>query len=346
VVSLLQPTWALRYESYFSNTRRRGEVSNDRDRSRWRGADSMKWSGFSASYFEERDVEHGFTIMEALVSLALTSVIMTLTVGHVFMLHDGYHNDMIRTQINGNLRSGLDMMSMNIRQAGENLQSSFPAVVLENGASGAPDVLKLRRNRILEVLALCQDVSTGATSLPVSRNDNSVSQCVNANVLSSYNAFEAVRTEDGGISRIFIFDLTTREGEFLDYTEESSFGNVYSLSTSAVTADYSALNTAIYVLEEYLFEVDTANNFLTLEFEGNAAVQNTVAFDVTDFQVLLTMDDDVQVSELLVGDATYDWKNIKLVQVTLSGERERKGTTYSTSLSAKYFPRNVLSYDG
>jgi hypothetical protein len=92
--------------------------------------------------------------------------------------------------------------------------------------------------------------------------------------------------------------------------------------------------------------VDTTNNLLTLKFEGNAAVQNTVAFDVTDFQVLLTMDDDVQVSELLDDDATYDWKNIKLVQVTLSGERERKGTTYSTSLSANYFPRNVLSYDG
>ncbi|MCB0329669.1 MAG: hypothetical protein KDD70_08395, partial [Bdellovibrionales bacterium] len=228
----------------------------------------------------------------------------------------------------------------------ENLQSSFPALVLENGENGAPDVLKLRRNRILEVLALCQDVSIGATTLPVSRNDYSVSGCVNANVLNSYNAFEAVRMEDGGATRVFVFDLTTREGEFLDYTEESSFGNVYSLSTSAVTSNYSALNTAVYLLEEYLFEVDTSSNVLTLEFEGNSAQQNTVAFDVTNFQVVLTMDDDTQITELLDDDATYDWKNLKLVQVTLSGARERKGITYGTSLSANYFPRNVLSYDG
>ncbi|MCI5064795.1 prepilin-type N-terminal cleavage/methylation domain-containing protein, partial [bacterium] len=159
-------------------------------------------------------LEQGFTLLEALVSLSLTSVIMAISVGHVFMLHDGYHNDMARTQINGNLRSALDVMSMNIRQAGENLQSSFPAVILENGASGAPDVLKLRRSRILDVLALCENVSTGATSLPISRDNNSVSGCVTDNVTSTYDAFEAIRTADGGTTRIFLFDLTTRQGEF------------------------------------------------------------------------------------------------------------------------------------
>ncbi|MCI5065036.1 hypothetical protein MRY87_04860, partial [bacterium] len=163
---------------------------------------------------------------------------------------------------------------------------------------------------------------------------------------STYDAFEAIRTADGGTTRIFLFDLTTRQGEFVDYTEESLFANVYSLTTSAVSADYTALNTAIYLLEEFLFEVDTANNLLTIEFEGETAVQHTVAFDVTDFQVNLVMDDDVQVSQLLADDATYDWKNLRLVQVSLSGARERKGVTYSTSLSANYFPRNVLSYDG
>ena len=52
-----------------------------------------------------------------------------------------------------------------------------------------------------------------------------------------------------------------------------------------------APNTAIYVLEEYLFEVDTANNLLTLELDGDNTVPYTVAFNVNDFQVSLLMDD-------------------------------------------------------
>ncbi|MCB0352208.1 MAG: hypothetical protein KDD64_01750 [Bdellovibrionales bacterium] len=288
----------------------------------------------------------GFTIMELLVAVSMTSLIMSLLVGTVLFMHDGYHTDMVRTQINGNLRSGLDVLSMNIRQAGENLQSAFPAVVLENGTEGAADVLKLRRNKIKEVLALCQDISAGTTSLPVSRNDLSVSQCVNSNVQGSWEAFQTARNDDGGSTRIFIFDLSSRDGEFLDYTADSFASSVYTLTTSAVSNAYSALTTAIYVLEEYRFAVNLGNNTLTLEFEGDATQDSTVAFDVTDLDVTLLMDDDTEIEELLEDDGTYDWKDIQLVEVTLSGSRERKGIAYSTSLSATYFPRNVLSYDG
>lgn len=290
--------------------------------------------------------QSGFTLLEAIVAMGLMSVVVSLAVGQALMLHDTYHNDMVRTQINGNLRSAMDVISMNIRQTGENLQSSFPALELEDGTGGNSDVLYLRRNRLTDVLALCDAVSTGATSLPVSRADLSVSQCVNANIVNSYNAFENIRNEDGGISRIYIYDTAAQVGEFLDYSAGSFASDVYYLLTSDVTNDYPALTTAIYVVEEFSFAVDSATNLFTIAFDGDYSTNHTVAFDVNEFQVNLLMDDGTTLTELYPDDPNYDWKNVRQVEVNLSGIDERKGTTYTSSVSARYFPRNVLSYDG
>src|SRR5690606_14236408 len=92
------------------------------------------------------DGESGFTLIEAIVAMGLMGVVMTMVVGHVLSIHEGYHTDVVRTRINSNLRSAMDMVAMNIRQAGENLQSSFPALVLEDGGADNPDTLILRRN--------------------------------------------------------------------------------------------------------------------------------------------------------------------------------------------------------
>lgn len=290
--------------------------------------------------------ETGFTLLEALVALGLLGVVMTMVVGHVISIHEGYHTDVVRTRINSNLRSAMDMIAMNIRQAGENLQSSFPAVLLEDGGPGNPDILRLRRNRISEVLALCQNLNSGESVLPVSRDDNSVAQCVNSNVQSSYDAFEKVRIEDGGISRVFIYDRSSKKGEFLDYTGATLTGDVYYLSTGATTTNYPALTTAIYLLEEYRFSLDTADDTLLLHINGEMDSSFSVAFELIEFDINLEMDDGVEMTALAADHPAYDWKNLRHVEVSLRGESERKGVSYDSAISASYFPRNVLSYDG
>src|SRR5690606_49337 len=92
--------------------------------------------------------EGGFTLLEVLVSMSLTGILMAMVIGSVLLFQGGYATDVVRTRVNSNLRSAMDILSMNIRQAGENLQASFPAVIVEDGEGGAPDVLRVRRSLI------------------------------------------------------------------------------------------------------------------------------------------------------------------------------------------------------
>ncbi len=294
----------------------------------------------------QADSEAGFTLLEALVALLLVSVVMSIAVGHILFIHETYFKDLERTQVNSNLRSALDILSMNIRQAGENLQSSFPAVVVDDGGTGVPDVLRLRRNRLTAVLTLCQDISAGETDIPVSRSDLSVSACVNANVLSSYTAFESLLADDGGTSTVYVYDRVNNVGEFLEFSGTNISLDQKYLNTSATTNDYPALTTAIYMLEEFRFEVNQTDNLLVLERDGDTTEELTVAFEVTNLSVQLVMDDGVYLDELLPDDSTYDWKNIRKVAVELSSQSTWKGSTFELTLSGQYFPRNVLSYDG
>jgi hypothetical protein len=41
-----------------------------------------------------------------------------------------------------------------------------------------------------------------------------------------------------------------------------------------------------------------------------------------------------------------EWKDIRQIQISLSGQNSYKGHTMSSTITSKYFPRNVLSYEG
>lgn len=289
----------------------------------------------------------GFTLMEALVAMTLLSLCMSMVISHVMMMQREYYRDMMRTRVNSNLRSALDIMAMNIRQAGESLPSGFPAIELIDGdADNVPDILVLRRNRAAEVLTLCQAVSSGATQVKVSLSDLSNSACVNANVQVSHASFEDVRTEDGGTSSVFLYDTSSESGEFLDYSGGGYSGNQYYLDIEATSQAFSAFTTSIYLLEEFQFQLDPDEEIFQLIINEDDESILSVAFDVTDFRAQLEMSDGAVLTTLAPDNEDYDWKEIRKVQLTLTGESSYKGKPFETSLTAEYFPRNVLSYDG
>ncbi|MBX7138200.1 MAG: prepilin-type N-terminal cleavage/methylation domain-containing protein [Oligoflexia bacterium] len=288
----------------------------------------------------------GFTLVELLVSMGLTAVVMTLVLSGVLAFRTGYYQDIVRTRINGNLRSAMDIISMNVRQAGENLQSNFPAIILTNGSASAADTLKLRRNLVPEILTLCTTIAAGASTLAVSSASTANAECVPANVAPLYTVFEGLRNSNGGSMRVFIYDRSTRTGEFVDYSLGTFAGGQYSITISAAQHAYTQLNTGVYIVEEYAFEVDAAQKTLNLYIDDQRDTPQAVAFGVTNFQVSLEMSDHTTLSAFTQSSGTQDWKDIEQIDLTLNGEDSYRGETITSSISAQYFPRNVLSFDG
>jgi prepilin-type N-terminal cleavage/methylation domain-containing protein len=284
----------------------------------------------------------GFTLLELLVAMSLTTVVMTVVVGQVFMLQRTYMDELGRIRINSNLSSSNDIISMNIRQAGENLSESFPALKVANGASGAPDTLTLRRNLAPEVLTLCDATFIGRTALEVSDAALGESECMPSNVSQLYNVFEAFRTDAGGSKEVFIYNRIAEQGEFITYSAGESVTGEFVLTVSPLEADYPALTTNIYLLEEYEFSVDTLNKTLNLVVDGDSDTSQTVAFSITDFQVEIELADTSRIYELNES-STQDWKDIRQVWIRLTGEEEIRNRTLSASTTTRYFPRNILS---
>lgn len=285
----------------------------------------------------------GFTLIELLVALTMTSLIAAMTLGHVFMIRDHYFKDVIRTRINSNLRSAMDIVAMNIRQSGENLQTSFPVILLTNSTSTSSDVLTLRRGLYQEVLTLCVNAASGATTLNVSSTAVTNPDCQAANVAALYNVFNTYRTQNSGNVRAFIYDSITGASQFVNYTGGSTAGGQYSLTVNGLSAAYPRLTTHIYLIEQYEFSRDLVNNTLDLVVDGQTAQRQPVAFSVTAFDVVLQMEDGSDLTSWAFGNPST-WRDISRVQIYLTGQENFKGHTISSGIQSAYFPRNVLSY--
>jgi len=286
----------------------------------------------------------GFTLLEVLTSMFLTSVVMTLIISSVMMLRDTYYTEIKRTQINGNLRSAMDIMSMNVRQAGEHLLAGFPAVLLTDGASGASDTLRLRKSPITEVLTLCADAAVGTTGLFVSSASLSNAECIPTNVDPIHTAFTtALAAEEN--KQIYVYDKSQKIGEFLNYTSSDTSSGQYMLIVEATSTAFTKLNTSIYIIEEYQFSNNEAESRLDLTINQESTEIRPVAFDVTNFQVTFLLQDGTSVSAF-AQDGTKDWKDIHQIEMTLSGRASFKGQTLRSTITSKFFPRNVLSYEG
>jgi len=286
----------------------------------------------------------GFTLLEMLVAMALTSLIMAMIMSAIIQVRNTYFADIKRTEINGNLRSAMDVISMNIRQAGENTLAAFPAVLLTNGVSGASDTLELRRSPITEVLTLCTTTNSGDTRMYVSSASLSNTECVPTSVAPVYTIFTSQLQNTEETPRVYIYDKVSKVGEFVDYQGSGIDSGQYYLTVGSTSRAYTQLNTSIYIIEEYQFSRVAATNRLVLTVNQDGSLR-PVAFDVTDFQTSFIMQDGSTVTSF-DQSGTTDWKDIHEIVISLSGRAAFKTQQITSTITSSYFPRNVLSYEG
>lgn len=289
----------------------------------------------------------GFTLLELLVTSALGLILLSLIVGITMSLRSLYSLDLVRTDLNQNLRGSLDLLGINIREAGENFSPSFPAVELQDGSPDTADILTLRRNLVDEVLKLCVAISAGtATTTVYFAASGTDPGCAYSAQLHNYNSWRTYRLAQGGAVKAFIYNSTTKEGEFFDYTSESDTGTAFYIQRSGGSwaHDYDIDSTSLYLLEQWEFLLDTSTPgeglFQVVQNEDLDSPLN-IAFGIRDFQVQITLQDST-VKETFTRDDT--WTDIKLVTVSLSGRTILQGKNIDRTLSGQFFPRNILSH--
>lgn len=285
----------------------------------------------------------GFTIIEMMVSTALGLLLLGMTVGTVIANRRLYFYDLGRTRLNQTLRSSLDIIGVNIREAGENLAATFSALEVVDGASGAPDELVLRRNLLDEVLKLCTQLDLGSTEQQVYfANTTGEPGCSYSDNLFNFGAWQTYRNDHDGEVQAFIFDSVGNVGEFFSYHDEEDGGNELSLERNGGTWQntYPVGSSSIYILEEWHFTLDANQQLLELVENDDDANRMQVAYGLSNFQIQLTFSDGTVSSTVPL---TYSWVDLRSVEVTLSGSERELKQVINSSITSRFFPRNVLS---
>jgi Tfp pilus assembly protein PilW len=155
------------------------------------------------------------------VALSIISVVGAAALSLALSARGVFEQDQQRTTINQNLRSGVDLLGIDVRQAGERLPGNAPAIEIINGASNAPDELLVRRNLLDFVLPVCKNVNSTSAADAVfiaKKGGGSVppgcSPVPDANAdgwPDNLGAWRDYRLTHGGSVLAFIYNPVTKE---------------------------------------------------------------------------------------------------------------------------------------
>ncbi len=308
----------------------------------------MKWKLYSHNFAKPKRAEsdRGFTLVELLAALTVGMLLLGLTMATTLSNRNLYQDDLARTRLNQNLRGALDIMGVNVREAGENLSAIFPAVDIVDGGGENPDQLTLRRNLRDEVLKLCTPITAGSTVNEVYfATEGATPGCTYSSNHYSFTSWQTYRTENDDEVRAYIYDTTAEHGEFFNYTGETDTGTELFLETDGGTwlNSYAVESSSIYLIEQWHFRLgNLSDGTSVLELVENGDEDNpmNVVPGITGFQVAVVMPDDTIYDDIQVDD---NWTDVKAFQITLTGQDSSLGQGITRSLTSRYFPRNVLS---
>ncbi|HMO17858.1 MAG TPA: hypothetical protein PKA63_06815 [Oligoflexia bacterium] len=298
----------------------------------------------SKRFLPHYNKESGFTITEILIA-AFLGILVTSTAYTALIIHQrSVLNDISRTRLSQNLRSAMDFISVDSRQAGEQLPGIFPAIILENGEAEGSDTLTLRRNILSEEFTICSTINAGSsTSLIslVSNDPGTPPVCVYGSQAVALNTWEQHRIKEGGSFKAYIFNVGTRKGEFITVTSTTDSGAQMTLSieNQNLINEYPAYTSVVYAIEEWKYSLDPDNILKITSNEDENDIKN-IAFDITNFSVEITLKNNTTVTEFM---ETENWRDISGIKVTLNGKTSTGKKILIDSLTSTFFPRNILS---
>lgn len=285
--------------------------------------------------------ESGFSLIELLVSLGLGLLFSAMVASTVQMSRNLYLKDNSRSQVVENLEAAMTYIGTNLIQAGEVLPGNFPVIELIDGGPGVSDTLRIRKNTLDDIPFLCRDAPAGETRLRMAREGagGTLPACFVGNAQQTFQNWDDFRIANGGSVRAFLYDVTTKEGEFFDLVDvDARTFQLHFIAGAGITRDYPEIASNFYMIEEFLFEV--VGQELTVQ-ENDDGILKNIASGVDRMEVTVKlMDSATEVDSFGPGE---NWQNIEYVRVQLEGSERINGETYTTSLEKSFFPRNIMS---
>jgi len=301
----------------------------------------MKFQQYLLSFGSGKNIERGFTVMELLVVSVLGLTMTALIASSAITNKRAFGYDIVRTRVDQNLRSAMEVIGSQLRVGGENLSAVFPAFEVEDGTAGAPDTVFIRRNLLDEVLGVCVSIAAGSSSPDLFfAIPTPPSGCAYSSQAQSFNAWVAKRTASGGTVKAYAYNVSTRLGEFFTYSAETNNGTAYSVQRSSGNwaNDYTVGTSSAYILEEWKFALN--NGLLTLEQNGDSSTINNVAANLSDMQIVMHLNDSSTRTSWTRAD---QWDDIQSIEVTLTGTETFEKRSITRQLTSRFFPRNILS---
>ncbi|MCI5066489.1 type II secretion system GspH family protein [bacterium] len=299
----------------------------------------MKYRRSIHSFDRWPEGEQGYTLLELTVAVGLSLVVGAIALTNFQGTQRMVRYDTERTSLNQNLRSGLDILGMNVRLAGENLPGFFPAILVTD--NGATDTFTIRRSILDENLVGCQDINAGTFS-PIIFGDSSSTeaQCSLSNKNEVLTAWAGSRVTQGGVGLGYIYERAADVGEWFEWDSETSNANMMFITpiNNAWINSYGANQAFAYVLEEWRFSLN--GNTLQMVVDNDVANPINIVNGLTEFNVTIELSDGTTVDSYANGD---DWSDVALVHITLSAEEQSGKEMVRRSMNGSFFPRNVLS---
>lgn len=293
----------------------------------------------------------GFTIVELLLALTITVMIGGAALAVALSTQGMFALDQARMDVNQNLRSGMDLLGIDVRQAGERMPWDAPALELIDGASGAPDQLILRRNLLDYVLPMCKDINSGssADSIFVARKKitGRIPQgCAEVPDLDgdgwpdNMQEWRQYRLDNGGEVLAYIYNPVTAQGEFFVYDDEdNSTFHLHKANGDPWLYDYDVEeNSRIYIIEQREYRL--VNHLLQCVINGDTANALNLVNHIEDFQGRALFQDGSSQASLGPSDP---WTDLAALEITLDGRVDLNKTTMDRTLTTQFFPRNILS---
>jgi hypothetical protein len=287
-------------------------------------------------------------VTEVLVALSIVTVLAGAALAVALSSRGVYTTDLNRTTLNQNLRIGMDLVGVDVRQAGQQLPEDVPAIQIVDGGAGGTDTLILRRNLLPFVLPVCRNVKKataddavfiavkmkkpplGCSPVPDSNGDKWP---------DNLEAWREYRIDHGGEVTAYIYNPVRTVGEFFIYDDEdNSTFHVHRANPGRWANDYPVdEQSRIYILEQKTFEV--VGDVLQYYLNNDRDNARKLIYAVTDFQSVAHMRDGT-VQTAWAGER---WSGLESIGVSLQGEMAFQGRAMRRTLDARFFPRNVLS---
>jgi hypothetical protein len=313
-------------------------------------------------------------MVEMLIALVVTLVVTAGALTLALSSRNLFALDAARTRLNESIRGSRDFLMTDIRQVGERLGPSFPAIEIINGEDlpgglpGDPDQLILRRNLVDTTLRSCQTVEDNIRKIYISglgEDDNSGDDlrpgCVkipdsdsddwpdNLQVWREYR--EATGEEVDGRPTVpaFLYNPSTGEGEFFLYNrDDNDEAYIETTSGHSWTYDYPAADQCrLFLLEERRYRLE--GDLMQLIVNQDDANPLNLVDGIEEFQLRARFKTPPPPAPQIEPDAQDsfgpgdNWTGLRAIEVRVNGKVVFKNEFIEREWSSEILPRNVLS---